>query len=155
MTFGSVLTALALLAASCATVAVSPDATPSSVASSISAQRALAPGGELGDRSHEAGAVTVVASWLAGSTPVAKVTLDTHSVDLDGFDLANLARVRIDGGAWRAPSSLDVPKGGHHRSGTLTFAALDPEAWASARVIELEIRDIGSPSHLLRWEPSR
>lgn len=144
------LTALALLTASCATTAVSPDATPG-----ISAQSSPAPGGELGDRSHVAGAVTVVASWLAGPAPVAKVTLDTHSVDLDGFDLANLARVRIDGGAWRAPSSWDVPKGGHHRSGTLTFAAVDPEAWASARVIELEILDIGSPSHLLRWELSR
>ncbi len=110
---------------------------------------------QVGDqRQHEAGSVTVTASWIVG-TSSALVGLNTHSVDLDGFDLALLSRVRLDGGEWVQASGWDAPKGGHHRGGTLSFAALDPAALAAARVIELEIRDVGVPSHLLRWERAR
>jgi len=48
-----------------------------------------------------------------------------------------------------------VAQGGHHRSGTLTFSSLEPQAVAAAELIELEIRDVGAPSHLLRWERAR
>ena len=108
--------------------------------------------GGLGEQRHEAGAVTVVASWLGDLTPTARVVLDTHSVDLDGFDLAQLARLRLDGGMWIAPTKWDAPSGGHHRAGMLTFGSLDPQLFASARLIELEVRDVAVPSHLLRWE---
>lgn len=106
------------------------------------------------EQQHEGGAVTVVASWISG-TAAARVAMDTHSVDLDGSDLMELARVRLDGGAWILPTAWDAPKGGHHRSGTLTFSSLEPQALAAALVIELEIRDVGTPSHLLRWERAR
>jgi hypothetical protein len=96
--------------------------------------------------------VTVVASWLADPVPTARVVLDTHSVDLDTFDLGQLARLRLNGGAWIAPTKWDAPNGGHHRTGTLSFGSLDPQLFASARVIELEVRDMIVPSHLLRWE---
>ena len=109
----------------------------------------------LGEQSSEAASVTVVASWLTRDVPSARVAMDTHSVDLDGFDLKELTRVRLDGGAWVAPSGWDAPTGGHHRAGTLAFAALDPHAFASARVIELEVRNVATPSRLLRWEQSR
>ena len=109
---------------------------------------------ELGEQQHEGGAVTVVASWISG-TASARVVMDTHSVDLDGFDLTELARVRLDGGAWIRPTVWDAPKGAHHRSGTLTFISLEPQALAAAQVIELEIRNVGTPSHLLRWERAR
>lgn len=141
------LAALAIVTASCSTVGAAPPVAPSG---SLPTDAAL---GE-GEQRHEAGAVTVSASWIAG-TPSAGVALDTHSVDLDGFDLKTLARVRLDGGAWVAPSAWDAPQGGHHRSGTLSFDTLDAQAFASARVIELEIRDVGAPSHLLRWERAR
>lgn len=135
------LLALAGLASSCAGAAGgAPSRAPMAPAS-----------GTLGEKSHEDGSVKVVASWIDGA-PALRVTLDTHSVDLDGFDLKQLARLRLDGGGWTAPSAWDAPAGGHHRSGTLTFGALDPEALASARVIELELRDVAVPSHLLRWE---
>ncbi len=135
-----------LVAASCATPVNSP-----TTGSSASAPAAST---ELGDQQHEAGAVTIVASWVSG-TPSARVTLDTHSLDLDGFDLKELARLRLDGGAWVRPTLWDAPMGGHHRSGTLTFGSLDPQSLATARVVELEIRDVGVPSHLLRWERAR
>ena len=108
--------------------------------------------GGLGEQRHEAGAVTVVASWLADLTPTTRIVLDTHSVDLDAFDLAQLARLRLDGGAWIAPTTWGAPSGGHHRAGILSFGSLDPRLFASARLIELEVRDVAVPSHLLRWE---
>lgn len=137
--------ALAILASSCATArdGLAPAATASA-----------APSGALGEQRHEAGSVTIVAAWSDGASSL-RVAMDTHSVDLDGFDLKELARVRIDGGPWIAPSAWAAPAGGHHRSGTLTFAALDAGALGAARVVELEIRDVAVPSHLLRWERAR
>ncbi len=137
--------AIAIASTSCAGAAAAPSA------ASPAAQQT---DGALGEQAHEAGGVTVVASWLSGS-PVARVTLDTHIIDLDGFDLMKLARLRLDGGAWVAPSLWDAPEGGHHRSGMLAFDSLDARAIGSARVIELKIRDVAVPSHLLRWERAR
>lgn len=136
---------IAATAASCAApVTSSTEPSPSAAASAV-----------FGDeQQHEAGAVTVAASWI-GRTSSARVTMDTHSVDLDGFDLKELARVRLDGGAWVSPTLWDAPKGGHHRSGTLTFSSIEPRALDGARVIELEVHDVGVPSHILRWERAR
>ena len=133
---------IALLAVACTNSTAAPNAVPSSAQAS----------GGLGEQQHEAGAVTMMASWLPDLIPTARVVLDTHSVDLDGFDLAQLARVRLNGGAWIAPTKWDAPSGGHHRAGTLSFGSLDPQLFSSARVVELEVRDMAAPSHLLRWE---
>lgn len=115
---------------------------------------AAAPVAILGEQHSDAGSVDVVATWVATDPPAMKVTMDTHSVDLDRSDLATLARVRLDGGTWVAPTAVDVPNGGHHREGTLTFAALGP-GFGTARVIELEIRDVAVPVRLLTWERGR
>ena len=136
------IVAVAFLTAACANGTAAPNAGPSGPQAS----------GGLGEQRDEAGAVTVVASWLADPTPTARVVLDTHSVDLDGFDLAQLARVRLNGGVWVAPTKWDAPSGGHHRAGLLTFGSLDPQLFASARLIELEVRDLAVPSRLLQWE---
>ena len=109
----------------------------------------------LGAQRSEAASITVVASWLATGTPAVQVAMDTHSVDLDVFDLMTLARVRLDGGAWTAPTEWDAPKGGHHREGTLAFATVDRTSLDSASIVELEIRDVAVPSRILRWERSR
>jgi hypothetical protein len=140
------IAAVVILTAACTNAKAAPTAVPTS---------AVTLSGDLGEQRHEAGAVTVVVSWLADPTPTARVALDTHSVDLDGFDLTQLARVRLDGGAWIPATTWDAPKGGHHRAGTLSFGSLDPQVFASARVIELEVRDVAGPSHLLRWERAR
>ena len=110
---------------------------------------------EVGERQeHEAGSVTVSAAWVVGTTSAA-IGMNTHSVNLDSFDLKELARVRLDGGAWISPTEWDSPPGGHHRTGTLTFGTIDAQTLANARVTELEIRDVGVPSHMLRWERAR
>lgn len=134
---------MALAASACAAPLASTGASPGATAAVASP--------EVGARQqHEAGSVTVTASWIAG-TSSALVEMDTHSVDLDGFDLKDLSRVRLDGGAWIDATAWDAPKGGHHRGGRLAFGSIGPQAIASAAVIELEIRRVGA-DHLLRWE---
>lgn len=142
--------ALAVLAGACAAPAVSTPVPSPSMGSMGQPSDA-----DLGEQTSEAGSVTVVVSWLGGDLPSARVAMDTHSVDLDQFDLKQLARVRLDGGAWVAASGWDAPAGGHHRSGTLAFASLNPSAFDAAKLVELEIRDVASPSRLLRWERAR
>ena len=147
----------ALVVAILGTGCAGPTAARATAPASVSAPSAPTPAATAAadptlppEAKHEAGAVTVIASWIPESASM-RVAMDTHSVDLDGFDLNALARLRLDGGPWSAPTAWDAPRGGHHRSGTLTFGSLDPAAIQSARLVELEIRDVGA-SHLLRWE---
>jgi hypothetical protein len=84
--------------------------------------------------------------------------MNTHAVDLDGYDLKQLAVLRIDGGQEIQPSNWEAPKGGHHRSGTLTFPTADtdgrPLIASSTRTIELVIRDVaGVPERVFTWQP--
>lgn len=137
--------ALAILTAACGSVAA-PGAADVVTAGS---------GAGMGEQRSDAGAVTIAASWLATAPSAVRVIMDTHSVDLDGLDLATLARVRLDGGPWVAPSAWDAPKGGHHREGTLAFAAVDRASLDTAQLIELEIRDVAVPSRMLRWTRSQ
>jgi hypothetical protein len=108
-------------------------------------------GAVLGERSNEGGGVEVKAAWISTEPPALKITLDTHSVDLDAFDLARLVKLRIDGGSWVAPSAVDVPKGGHHREGRLQFTSI-AAAFGAARLIELEIAEVAIPTRSFRWE---
>ena len=50
---------------------------------------------------------------------------DTHSVDLD-LDVDANAELTVDGTAWTDPVSDGAGPGGHHREGTLRFAADGP-----------------------------
>jgi hypothetical protein len=51
-------------------------------------------------QTNEGGQVTIKATWQGPSAgPIFDVVLDTHAVDLDGYDLTQLATLRIDGGA--------------------------------------------------------
>ena len=99
---------------------------------------------------HDAGMVTVSAEWIAGTNTL-DIALNTHSVDVDAFDLSKVARVRLDAGPWIGPTAWDAPTGGqHHRAGKLQFGSINVKALAAARSIELEIRD-APVTHLLRW----
>ena len=105
--------------------------------------------------SHSGGGVTVevlparLPSSGQGST-VFQVALNTHSVDLDAYDLKNGVRLRDDRGNELAPGTVDVPLGGHHRSGTVTF---EGPALAAAKYVELVVRGLaGVPERSFRWE---
>ncbi len=100
---------------------------------------------------------TTTATWLGSSAGmVFSVAMNTHAVDLDSYDLKQLATLRIDGGREVQPTSWEAPKGGHHRSGTLTFPATDtdgrPLIASGTRTIELVIRDVaGVPERVFAW----
>jgi|SRR6266508_2592726 len=111
-------------------------------------------------QTNEGGQVTIKATWQGpGAGPIFDVVMDTHAVDLDGFDLKQLAFLRINGAREVQPTGWDAPKGGHHRTGTLTFPAKATDGSAliasGTRTIELVIRDIaGVPERVFRWTPS-
>ncbi|MBI2911644.1 MAG: hypothetical protein HYY05_05840 [Chloroflexi bacterium] len=107
---------------------------------------------------NEAGSVTVEVMWGATgtATPTFAVSLDTHSVDLDAYDLQQLALLRTDQGIEARPAAWDAPKGGHHRSGTLTFPEVAPDGRPlvapATRRVELLIRDVaGVPERSFLW----
>jgi hypothetical protein len=109
-------------------------------------------------QTSKGGGVTVAAAWEGRSAgPVFEVAMDTHSVDLDGYDLKKLAVLRADGGEEVSPSAWDAPKGGHHREGTLTFPVKAPDGkrviGPDTRRIQLIIRDVaGVPERSFEWK---
>ncbi len=113
------------------------------------------PGGE--SRVSQAGQVTITVSWLSESEePAFWVVMDTHVVDLDGYDLAQLAVLRTDEGAEVAPTAWDAPPGGHHREGTLRFPSTTDDGalvlGADTQGVELIIRDVaGIPERKFEW----
>ncbi|MFN4218948.1 MAG: hypothetical protein ACK4HB_06695 [Candidatus Bipolaricaulia bacterium] len=88
---------------------------------------------------------------------VFKVALDTHTVDLSQFDLTKLAVLRTsegitvsEGFSWEPES-----ESGHHRKGLLKVAATlkgAPIITKETKYIELELKEIGTPSRVFRWE---
>lgn len=95
-------------------------------------------------------------TWQGVSAgPVFKVVLDTHAVDLDGYDLTQTALLRTDDGREVRPLGWDAPKGGHHREGILSFPPAAPDGKpviTQGRRIELLIRDVaGVPERKFQW----
>jgi hypothetical protein len=105
------------------------------------------------------GQVTIRVTWRGPSVgPTFTVVMDTHAVDLDGYDLAQLAVLRTDQGQQVTPSGWDAPPGGHHREGTLTFPSTtadgSPVLGPSTGTIELVFRDVARvPERVFRWTP--
>jgi hypothetical protein len=108
-------------------------------------------------QTSQAGQVTIKATWQGSEVgPVFTVVLDTHAVNLDAYDLVQLAALRTDQTDQVLPIGWDAPAGGHHRQGTLTFpltrADGSPTLSTDARSIELTIRDVGGvPETVLTW----
>lgn len=67
-----------------------------------------------------------------------QVVLDTHSVNLDAYDLKTIAVLRDDTGKTYVPTAIENKGGGHHREAVVTFAKLAP----GVKWIELIIRDV-------------
>ncbi|HET9494600.1 MAG TPA: hypothetical protein VFR15_10240 [Chloroflexia bacterium] len=104
------------------------------------------------------GEVTVRVTWQgpeAGS--VFSVAMDTHSVDLDPYDLSTMATLHTNDGREAAAVRWDAPAGGHHRKGTLAFSemALDgnPLVADDTQSIELVIYELsGVPARSFTWK---
>ena len=112
-----------------------------------------------GTQSSEGGRVTVSVFWdglvRQEGTMLAvalQVTMDTHSVNLDAYDLAKLAELSNDSGQTAPPASWDARPGGHHRRGTLVFR-VPADFVRAARFLQLTVRDVaGVRERQFRWE---
>ncbi len=106
-------------------------------------------------QSHTGGAVTIDVEWEGerDGLLVFNAAMNTHSVDLDQYDLGELAVLRDDGGKEYRPSFWDSAPGGHHRRGTLIFPLPDSLRQGQAQYLELIIRDVaGVKERVLKWE---
>jgi hypothetical protein len=128
-----------------------------------------APSTDLTQRDGGEGGVTVQVTWLTaadfesdgdlaeaaapydvGSYLLLRVRMDTHSGDLNRYDLLASSELIADG---RAPQAAlawrPLSDGGHHRDGLLVFER--PQGAAS---IELVLKDLaGAPRRVFRWAP--
>ncbi len=106
-------------------------------------------------QSNTGDAVTIDVEWVkAGDgSLIFNVSMNTHSVDLDQYDLGKLAVLRDDTGNEYHPVSWDSVPGGHHRQGTLTFPLPDSVSQGKAKYLEIVIRDVaGAKERVLEWE---
>ncbi len=106
-------------------------------------------------QSNAGGSVTIDVEWVkAGDgSLIFHVAMNTHSVDLDQYDLGELAMLRDDTGNEYHPVSWDSAPGGHHRQGTLTFPIPDSLSQGKAKYVEIMIRDVaGIEERVLKWE---
>ena len=103
-------------------------------------------------RTQAGGGVTVTATYLnPRSNEEAKfdIAMNTHSVDLDGYDLKTLSLLRDDAGKEHKPLRVENGGGGHHRRVTLVFPKPSPKA----KHIELVIKDIaGVKARSFSWD---
>ena len=97
------------------------------------------------------GGVTVKATYLAQTEHESRfsVVLDTHSVNLDAYDLKALSIMRDDTGIVFEPTKVENKGSGHHREVVLTF----PRPSLKRKWLELVIKNIaGEKERTFRWD---
>ena len=98
------------------------------------------------------GGVTVKVTYLnpkASDDVRFQVILDTHSVNLDGYDLKALSVLQDDAGKTYQPTGVENKGSGHHREVTVSF----PKATPEIKWLELVIKDIaGAKERTFRWD---
>lgn len=106
------------------------------------------------------GDVTLSVTWkgVIDDGIVFDVVMDTHTVNLDNYDLAKMAVLRGSQGRQVIPISWAAPPGGHHRSGILIFPMKDSSAQPlieqATQRVELSISNVGGVlSRHFEWMP--
>jgi hypothetical protein len=103
-------------------------------------------------RTDAGGGVTVKVTYLnPQETADARfdIALDTHSVNLDAYDLKALSHLRDEVGKDYQPTHVENKGSGHHRQITLVF----PKPSAEAKKLELVIKDMaGVKERVFRWD---
>jgi hypothetical protein len=108
-------------------------------------------------RTNDEGPVEMAVLYLSplpqeeGSKLSFEVRMNTHSVNLDGYEMGKISFLRIDGGDEQKALGWSKPGGGgHHRSGVLKFAGPIPSGAQSLQVI---IRGIGGvQERVFEWK---
>ncbi|HKU52055.1 MAG TPA: hypothetical protein VJQ25_06285 [Nitrospira sp.] len=78
-----------------------------------------------------------------------QVVLDTHSVNLDSYDLKTISVLRDGAGNTYAPTAVDNKGSGHHRETLVSFA----KVVSGTKRIELVIKDMaGVKERVFRWD---
>lgn len=84
--------------------------------------------------------VTLIEAPATGGPAKVKVSLDTHSVPLDGIKFEEVVALGGPDGAVIAPTAVEEAKGaGHHREAVLAFPPLP----AGAREVRIVVRNVG------------
>ena len=84
--------------------------------------------------------VTVIEASGTGGPVKVKVSLDTHSVSLDGIKFEEVVALGGPDGAAIAPTAAEQATGaGHHREAVLAFPPLP----ADAREVRITVRNVG------------
>ncbi len=105
-------------------------------------------------RSHSRGSVRVEATYLnPQDTEGARfqVRMNTHSVDLDSYDLKALSLLRDETGRVYRATSVENQGGGHHRTVILNFSEV-PEGIQNLELIIKGVAGVEERSFL--WERS-
>ena len=103
----------------------------------------------LSGQSSDQGEVVVEAEPLdleSGKQTKFKVTMDTHSVELD-YDLMKVSSLVNDQGNTLKPLSWNGGSGGHHLKGELTFPALEQKS----KSVELLMANISGFDRRFKW----
>ncbi len=102
-------------------------------------------------QSISGGGVTAKVTYLNPGTtdePRFQVVLDTHSVDLDAYDLKSIIDLRDDAGTTYVSTGVENKSGGHHREATLGFFRLSSDV----KRIDLAIKDVAAvKERVFRW----
>ena len=78
-----------------------------------------------------------------------ELVLDTHSVNLDAYDLKALSLLRDDTGGNYQPTQVENKGSGHHREITIVF----PKPSPSVKRLELVIKDVaGIKERSFLWD---
>jgi len=96
------------------------------------------------------GGVTVKVTYLEQTEHESRFSaaLDTHSVNLDGYDFKTISVLRDDTGMSMQPTGVENKGSGHHREIILTF----PRPSLDRKWLELVIKDIaGVKERTFRW----
>ena len=97
------------------------------------------------------GGVTVTATLQKDQPEVTliKLALNTHSVNLDGYNFETITTLRDESGKTYPVIAVEqVGGGGHHRQAVLRFGKVSPDA----KTIELTVKDVaGVKERTFRW----
>jgi hypothetical protein len=103
-------------------------------------------------RTDSGGGVTIKVTYLGSKITDDlrfQVVLDTHSVNLDSYDLKTVSVLRDDAGNTYSPTAVENKGSGHHRETTVSFAKVA----SGTKRVELVIKDVaGIKERIFRWD---